>query len=95
MKLPVTRLNILGDRYKVVVRRQQKEFGLVWYRKGLIELRLRQSVDQARDTLLHEVIHAIDHTYSSNMTEDQIRVLATGLRAVFTANPKFGKWVSE
>jgi hypothetical protein len=29
------------------------------------------------------------------MSEEQVRCVATGLRAVFTANPEFGKWVSR
>ena len=94
MKLPVKKLNVLGDRYRVVVRRM-KEFGECDSHAGVIRLRPNQTEDQARDTLLHEVVHALDHVWSLNLTENQTRMLATGLRAVFTANPEFGKWVSR
>lgn len=94
MKCPIKKLNLLGERY-VVKKQKIKEFGIVDYNKAVIRLRPKQSTDQARDTLLHEVIHAIDYTNSLEMNEHQVRTLATGLRAVFTTNPKFATWVVE
>jgi len=94
VRCPIKRLNLLGERYSVA-RGRIKEFGIVDYDRGRIILRPKQSTDQARDTLLHEVIHAIDHTNSLELNEHQVRTMATGLRAVFTANTKFAKWVSE
>ena len=91
--MPVKKLNVLGDRYRVRKRRQ-REFGWCYYVKGDIFLRPNQSEDQARDTLLHEVIHAIDNVDSLNLSEEQVRRIATGLRAVFTSNPEFARWVS-
>lgn len=99
MKLPFKRLNILGDRYQVAAHKpvvEGKEVaGLVEYRVGRIRVNPSQSDDQARDTLLHEVIHAIDNVDALCLSEDQVRRVATGLRAVFTANPEFGKWVCQ
>jgi len=68
-----------------------KDLGQIW--KGEILIRPNQSTDQARDTLLHEVVHAISNVDSLCMTEEQVRRVATGLRAVFTANPKLAKGV--
>jgi len=92
VQLPVKRLNVMGDRYRVLVRKMD-EFGMCFFIKGEIHVRPNQSEDQARDTLLHEVIHAIDNVETLNLTEEQVRTLATDLRAVFTANPDFAKWV--
>lgn len=88
--------NVLGERYKVRLRRQKdKAYGRCYCQEGLIELDPRQSPDKMRDTLLHEVVHAIDSVDSLKLSEHQVRRMATGLRAVFTANPKFAKFVSE
>lgn len=94
LKLPVSTLNVLGDRYRVRLCRM-KAYGECHYWDGEIRLRPNQSPDQARDTLLHEVIHAICNVDSLELTENQVRRVATGLRAVFTSNPKFAKWVSS
>jgi len=94
VRCPVKKLNLLGERYSVACKRI-KDFGTVDYDRGRIFLRPKQSVDQARDTLLHEVLHAIDHTYSLELSEHQVRVLATSLRSVFSSNPRFARWVSE
>lgn len=94
MQLPIKKLNILGDRYSVH-KRKQKAFGYCYYVTGKMFLRPNQSTDQARDTLLHEAIHAIDNVDSLGMTEEQVRRIATGLRAVFTSNPEFARWVSK
>lgn len=94
MRLPVKKVNVLGDRYRVFTHRMSI-FGDCNSRRGEIRLRPNQTEDQARDTLLHEVIHAIDHVYSLRISEHQTRTLATSLRAVFTSNPEFARWVSK
>lgn len=43
--------------------------------------------ENVMDTLLHEVIHAIDYSMATRMTEEQVAALATGLFAVFRDNP--------
>ena len=46
-------------------------------------------LDEKSDTVLHEVIHAVDHQMDTDLTETQVRRIATGLCAVFKDNPKF------
>ena len=50
---------------------------------------------QAADTLLHETIHAVDMILGLDMSEQQVRLLATGLIQVFQANPEFYGWIAE
>ncbi len=46
-----------------------------------------QCEQQKRDTLLHEAMHAIDHELHCNMSEAQVRRMATGVLAVLRQNP--------
>lgn len=47
------------------------------------------------DTLLHESIHAIDFVMDLELTERQVRLLATGLIGVFQDNPEFAEFVTK
>lgn len=51
--------------------------------------------DQQRDTLLHEVIHAISETVKLNLTEEQVHALGGLLFAVFRDNPEFVDFLVE
>lgn len=44
-------------------------------------------LDNVKDTLLHEVLHAVGYCMATKLTEDQVAALATGLLAVFLDNP--------
>lgn len=44
---------------------------------------------QCADTLLHETIHAVENILGLDMTEAQVRLLATGLTQVFQDNPEY------
>lgn len=54
----------------------------------------RQPLEGEQDTLLHEVLHAVDHTFCIALTELQVRQIATGLLAVFKDNPDFLRYLS-
>ena len=95
MKLPVSRVVILGERYKINVKNIPEGFGRVIYKDCVLDIHPEQSTDSARDTLLHEIVHALDHAESLRLTEEQVRRVAPGLRAVFAANPKVARFVSE
>lgn len=47
------------------------------------------------DTVLHELIHAVDLTMGLSMTEHQVHHLATGLIALFQDNPELGSYLCE
>ena len=45
------------------------------------------------DTLLHEILHAIDDAMQTKMKERQVDCAATGLLALFKDNPDFVKYM--
>ena len=45
------------------------------------------------DTLLHEILHAIDDAVQTKMKERQVHCTATGLLALFKDNPDFVKYM--
>lgn len=50
-----------------------------------------QKPDQLMDTIIHEVVHAIDYQMHLGMTERQVHSVAAGLTAVFLDNPNFNQ----
>jgi uncharacterized protein YpuA (DUF1002 family) len=50
-----------------------------------------QKPDQLMDTILHEVVHAVDYQMHLGLTERQVHAVAAGLTAVFLDNPDFCK----
>jgi hypothetical protein len=62
-----------------------------------ILIREGQPLESEQDTVLHEVIHAVDAAMSGEedqeLDEAQVTRLATGLLAVFKRNPGFTKWL--
>lgn len=61
----------------------------------LINIKEHQLPIEEADTVLHEVLHAIDFTMDLEISEHQIRALATGLIGVFQDNPEFAKYITE
>lgn len=56
---------------------------------ALIDYSMDQSLTQLRDTLLHEVIHAVDYSMCLGLEERQVHALAAGLLGVLRDNPGF------
>jgi hypothetical protein len=54
-----------------------------------IQVSIHQPPDALKDTLLHEIIHAIDYQMQLGLKERQVHCLASGLVAVFLDNPEF------
>lgn len=51
-------------------------------------------IHEQKETVLHEVIHAIDNMLSLDMSETQVRSLSACLFAVFRDNQEFGALLS-
>jgi hypothetical protein len=98
MKRPA-RLSILGKPYKVefvpiehIGLRDNAEdndpgMGRTSPENQEIFIRTGQPLESEQDTVLHEVIHAVDETLGLQLNEYQVTVLATGLLAVLKDNP--------
>lgn len=91
------KLIILGKTYTIeeVPLKQLKANGICDFSCQTIKVATPLLPDEAKDVILHEVIHAVDHLLDLELTERQVQVLATGLMAVFAANPDFyGRFLS-
>lgn len=90
----MTTLKILGKRYTVAKAKRSSE-ALIGHngmcRSNQLSIHFADDMqpDEQADTVLHEVIHAVDHQMDTELTETQVRRIATGLIAVFKDNPKF------
>jgi hypothetical protein len=65
----------------------EKRLGQVHLIGGRIELDANAPFDVIRETLLHEVIHAVDYQTRCELTEDQVFRLSMGLATVLARNP--------
>jgi hypothetical protein len=52
-----------------------------------------QPLESEQDTVLHEVLHAIDEAMGLRMKEAQVKGCATGLLAVLKDNPRFTSYL--
>ena len=88
MSIPAA-VEILGKTYRVEqVEGEQRDYGECYVDECRIEVWSKPCHDQKADTLLHEVLHAIDHEMHCSMSEPQIRRMTTGTLAVLRRNPQ-------
>lgn len=84
------KVRILGKEYSVVYVPKEElpnDHGECFDEALLIKVRKDIAKENQKDTLLHEIIHAIDTAMDIEMSERQVRTVATGLLAVFLENP--------
>jgi hypothetical protein len=88
-QLPKT-IRILGKKYPVRIKRiSGGEWGLFKGPQQVIELNTTfSSMDEAVDTLLHEIIHGIEYNNNLEYDEPRVRATATGLLAIIRDNPE-------
>lgn len=90
----MTSLKIVGKRYTIAKAKRASE-ALIGHngmcRSNQLSIHFADDLppDEQADTVLHEVIHAVDHQMDTELTETQVRRIATGVVAVFKDNPKF------
>lgn len=82
-------MKILGHRYEVRYGDLSGEEyrGRCHTRKNVLEIGTDIAVSHREDTLLHEMLHAIDDVLSLGLDEQQVVRLAAGLHAVIIDNP--------
>ena len=91
-----TIVDILGKTYVVQsVVREEGDYGETWADECRIEIWAKPCEMQQRDTLLHEVLHGIDHELNCKLSEAQIRRMATGLLQVLRHNPEFVAFLTD
>lgn len=62
-----------------------------------LKIRVRGGMphDEERETLLHELIHAVDEQLGIRMTEKRVRMLSVGVYALLRDNPKLRAYLSK
>ena len=87
-------IRILGKPYSVSFMHIQGAIGECDDFAQTIKIDPKVPHELQKDTLLHEVIHAIDYAVKTKLSEDQVSALASGLYAVFNDNPNFLEWLN-
>ncbi len=88
-------LDIVGKRFRVRWSKMEKDYGLCEAPKCLITVDPTHHSEQQKDTLLHEVLHALDTETHSGLREKQVRRMATVLLHFLRANPEVTRWLCE
>lgn len=65
--------------------------GEIDYIKKIIKLDETMTESDRRETILHEVIHGIDHFLEIELEEEQVRKIGRGLAMVLLDNPNLLK----
>jgi hypothetical protein len=69
--------------------------GLFDASKKLIQIAGGQTHDDERETLLHEILHALEVQMNAHIPEDKLRQLAVGLYATLKDNRKLVQYLLE
>jgi Zn-dependent peptidase ImmA (M78 family) len=100
-KIDRQEVKVLNRTYKVKVKKIIREgdlYGLTNHDRGQIRILRKQALSSAKDTLLHEVLHAIWHAHNMSYgieneesEEYAVTMISTGLIAVMEDN----LWLKE
>lgn len=96
-RLPET-LRIFGKRYaiqRVVDPFKQGQYGECDDQACTIRIATDAHPDQELDTLVHELIHAVDFAMRLNLSERQVHALGAGLSGVLCDNPKLVRYIGR
>lgn len=85
---PPAQLDLLGKHWTIIIKKDSKNFGTCDHAKCKINLTPTQGEDNMKDTLLHEVVHALETEGQLKMSERQVRGISTLLLAALRQNPK-------
>ena len=87
-------IKIVGKTYAVEeIPELEEDCGACYDTKQLIKIAADLPQELSQDTLLHEVLHAIDFQMHLNLKERHISAMASGLIAVIKENPEFVKYL--
>lgn len=94
----LSKLRILGKTYFIQPLPEHihdGEFGACNYAFQLIEFNPKLADDELKDTIIHEMIHCLDHGMQTEMSERQVHAISTGLYSLLKDNKEFFEWVME
>lgn len=70
---------------------REEVIGHIDYEKQIILIGNTQSVLVQRQTLMHEIVHALDYQYKLRLDEDGVDCIASGITEALLRNP----WIAE
>ena len=106
MKFPKT-LKVAAITYKILVdpenqrwHEYDEEYGHIDYETRTIALSTKYTDEQKRDSLIHEIVHAIAKHMNlgdawGDNNENYVRRLTNGLNMIFRDNPELVKLLGE
>lgn len=90
-------VRVLGRSYKVTRKRDKVNNGYCDVTKGVLNVAPGADAFTDKDTLLHEIMHAILYQQNQHrpykLEESFVRPLATGIIAVLQDNPQLAQWL--
>ena len=97
MQLPPDEIDILGKPWQLINNNKycaaEDIYGDTDPDECLINYTTATTPSQVRDTVLHEMIHALDLSLHLKLTEQQVHALSATLFGTFVGNPKFTQWL--
>jgi hypothetical protein len=98
-------VRVNGEEFSIRYRKfavKEQTLGQCVYREARIEVATGQTPFNARDTLLHEIMHAIlvkqghiGGCFKDSTEEKYVNALATGVMGVLQDNPDVARWLVE
>ena len=102
MKTPHDSVRILGKDWHLVLVKGLKvpgtdddAYGLTETWEQRISYADGMTPSQLRDTVFHELTHAVEETLGLGLEENQVHAIASGLLAVFYDNPWLLPWLGK
>lgn len=92
---PPSIVRVLGKTYKLELVPDFENAGQCFDNKQLIKIATDMPLELEQDSVLHELIHAIDYGMHLEMAERQVSALASGLIALIRDNPSLLHYLSQ
>lgn len=93
-KLPQS-IRIFGKRWEVFRKRVKGDLGSCEIGHTRMNVNPEQSLESMRDTIWHESIHAIEDEMGLNLSEKQVKGIATGTLATLRDNPGLVRFLTD
>lgn len=95
--MATSNVRVLGRNFKIIPHKREDLAGLCDRSGGTISVSTDQDAFSIKDTMLHEIMHAILHqqgySHPYKLEESFVRPLATGIITVLQDNPQLAKWL--
>jgi hypothetical protein len=97
MTPPFRQLSVIGKRYRVKWSAPISEdlAGECDHATNILSICTGMPHDEERDTVLHEVTHAVEKQLQCEIPEEKLRMIVTGLYAVLKDNPRLTAYLFE